>query len=75
MERNNDSYKSEQKVSIELAKAFDNKTVKHTLVNTAFFQSELGMRAGSRRRSRRLSHLTKPGIRAALISKREIFAG
>lgn len=68
-------YKSEQKASIEFATAFENKTVRQTLVKTAFFQSEFGMRAGSFRRSRRLSHLMKIGMRVTLSNRRAIFTG
>jgi hypothetical protein len=39
-------YKSEQKTSIAFATAFENKTVRQTLVKTLFLQSEFGIRAG-----------------------------
>ena len=71
----NGSYKSEQKASIEFITAFVNKIVRQTLVKTAFFQSELGMRAASRRRSRRPSQLMKTGIRATLSTRVTIVAG
>lgn len=68
-------YKSEQKTSIAFATAFENSTVRQTLVNTIFPQSEFGMRAGRCRRSRRASHMIKTGIRATLIINRAILAG
>jgi len=68
-------YKSEQKTSIAFATAFENKTVRQTLVKTLFLQSEFGMRAGNWRRSRRASQNMKTGIIATLIRSRAIFAG
>ena len=69
------TYKSEQKTSIELARAFENKTVRQTLVKTVFFHSEFGIRAGRLRRSRRASQKMKAGMRPMLISNRTIFVG
>lgn len=68
-------YKSEQKTSIAFATAFENNTVRQTLVKTLFLQSEFGMRAGNWRRSRRASQKMKTGIIATLIRSRVIFAG
>jgi hypothetical protein len=69
------SYKSEQKTSIEFATALENSTVRQTLVNTVFLQSELGMRAGRCKRSRRASQKIKIGTRTTLIINRAILAG
>jgi hypothetical protein len=69
------TYKSEQKTSIAFAIAFENKTVRQTLVKTVFFHSEFGIRAGRFWRSRRASQKTKAGMRAMLNSNRAMFAG
>jgi hypothetical protein len=69
------SYKSEQKISIALATAFDNSTVTQTLVKTAFRQIELGISAGRLKLSRRFSHRMKAGIRAMLSTSKTIFEG
>ena len=68
-------YNSEQNASMELATAFENKTVRQTLAKTAFFQSELGMRVASCSRSRRFSQKIKIGTRAAEITRSAIFTG
>lgn len=44
-------------------------------MKTVFLQSEFGMIAGRRRRSRRASHAMKAGIRATLIINRVMLAG
>jgi hypothetical protein len=69
------TYKSEQKTSIEFATAFENKTVRQTLVKTVFFHREFGIRAGRFKRSRRASQKMKAGMRTMLSSSRAIFAG
>jgi hypothetical protein len=69
------TYKSEQKTSIEFARAFENKTVRQTLVKTVFFHSEFGIRAGRLQRSRRASQKMKAGMRPMLSSNRAIFVG
>ena len=75
MPREEGPYKSEQNISIALATAFENKTMRQMLVNTGFPQRELGMSAGRLRRSRRFSHRMKAGIRAMLSTNKAIFAG
>lgn len=69
------SYKSEQKTSIAFATAFENKTVRQTLVKTVFLQSEFGMRAARCKRSRRASQKMNIGIRATLTTNRAMLAG
>jgi hypothetical protein len=69
------TYKSEQNISIAFATAFENRTVRQTLVKTAFLHSEFGIRAGRPRRSRRFSHRMNIGIRATLTSSKAMFAG
>lgn len=74
-ENNGRSYKSEQKVSIAFATAFASKTMRQRLINMVFFQSEFGIRAGRLKRSRRLCHMMKAGIRARLSTRRTMFVG
>jgi hypothetical protein len=69
------TYKSEQKTSIAFTTAFENRTMRQTLVKTVLRQSEFGISAGRCRRSRRASHIMKRGIKATLTSNKEIFAG
>lgn len=69
------SYKSEQKISIALATAFANRTVRQTLVKTVFRQRELGISVGRFRASRRFSHKMKAGTRAMLSTSKTMFEG
>jgi hypothetical protein len=69
------SYKSEQNISIALATAFENKTVRQMLVKTVLCQSELGISAGRLELSRRFSHMMKAGIRTILSTNKTIFWG
>lgn len=50
-------------------------TIRQTLVKTWFFHSELGIRAGSPKRSWRCSQKIKKGTRAAPTMSRAIFTG
>lgn len=70
-----ETYKSEQKTSMLLVTAFENRTIRQTLVKTGFFQSEFGIRAGRFRPSRRLCHIMKAGTKTALITSSAMFTG
>lgn len=58
-----------------LTTAFENITIKHTLVKTLFFQRVFGIRAGFCSRSCRCSQTMNTGTRTTLINSNAILTG